>query len=299
MAEISNASESNLVDTLAEVDLPIFPTNDPPGGTQLAENADNCHITHTLREANLELQLVIEAQTHRLSLDPQKMDVVDHPGLDDGLSSPIRPWPTELLSAIFTSGTARGHSRTSVGIGALADKFLRRSGGHPLTIDFGCFEREPAQTELNSASGSTRARGWMLPLISTAKRSSARFSHAVASGKWPHFTLCSIYNVPLLEKLTLRISRPALRPLNDKDTFRSCPRLIELTLSLALPSREYIEFPWHQLIRYTGDKNLNEDIDAGAHGRVTLERQLGLELTIELALNSLRSFLGPTYYRLP
>ncbi|KAJ7147809.1 hypothetical protein C8R43DRAFT_1009665 [Mycena crocata] len=295
MAGIGSVHGSKLL-LVAEDSGEPFEPNDPSSCPQMAEIADNRHIPHKHTEANLGLQLV-EAHMHRLHLEPEAIHVADSVGLGDRFSAPIGRIPTEILSAIFVCyadlmaedapSRQRGPIKDGVwalglicrhwravalsthalwsslrfwffcscklkNAGALAEEFLRRAGNHCMTIHFGCFGRgqDPSGYHQHCkpvlSALLAKCRQWKVTSFHISRH--LYDDMAIISG-----------NLPLLEKLTFRFTaRRDLPGLNGEDTFRSCPRLIDLTLS---PFQQYIEFPWHQLTCYTGEMHFDGDKD--------------------------------------
>ncbi|KAJ7473782.1 hypothetical protein B0H11DRAFT_1336122 [Mycena galericulata] len=135
---------------------------------------------------------------------------------------------------------------------SLAEEFLVRSGNRPLSVNFSCAHHDsdsmqdpiigdPCRDIFDALLA--RSRRWELAKFRVSP--SLYRDMAIIKG-----------NLPILRKLQLCIPSVGfgtVRPLQDFETFRECPRLVDLTLLLPLTHGDaFIAFPWHQLKRYHG-----------------------------------------------
>ncbi|KAJ7167116.1 hypothetical protein C8R46DRAFT_1272446 [Mycena filopes] len=266
---------------------PLFTSNEPPLGHQVPEITQSA----TLAEAcKIELDLEINQARIALSgLESLAFHATRHIERCRSLLSPIRRMPVEILSKIFTAyndllapqscdikdgvwilGHICGHWRAvalstpalwssfsfrcdaqlwkhtalRVASAAITKEFLSRSSGQPLSIAFECsggpFPGPCRAVFVTVLAHSQRWRSAKLHIPSHLHTELRRIKD----------------NIPDLTRLRLKFSnhrRAEPVAFHDTETFRSCPRLVDLRLSLhSVDKLSIIDFPWHQLTRYSG-----------------------------------------------
>ncbi|KAJ6466131.1 hypothetical protein C8R47DRAFT_1153986 [Mycena vitilis] len=135
---------------------------------------------------------------------------------------------------------------------AMTEQFLLRSGNHLLSIEFDCvggFDEGLVPPHLGDVCRDI----FDALLTRSAQWKAAKFS--IPPALYPEMRIIRD-RLPNLATFHLSLFvTEEQQPLHDVDTFRSCPRLVDLnlrTLSIWDNSPQYISFPWHQLTRYEG-----------------------------------------------
>ncbi|KAJ7150796.1 hypothetical protein C8R46DRAFT_1305609, partial [Mycena filopes] len=263
---------------------PLFTSNEPPLAHQLAEIRESAHVAEALK-TSLDMQ-INQARMDLIRLEREALYAARHAESCKFPLSPIRRMPVEILSNIFTAyadllhpnlcdikngvwmlGHVCGHwravalatpslwssfafhcdSQPHAGAvsAAIADEFLLRSSSHPLSIAFDC---GGGQFCTNGGA----CRDVFATLVTHCQRWRTVDLHIPPH---LHTELKMVKdNIPNLAKLRLDVftfSREEYVPFHDTETFRSCPRLVDLELALHVLD-QLIDFPWHQLTRYSG-----------------------------------------------
>ncbi|KAJ7493113.1 hypothetical protein B0H11DRAFT_2277637 [Mycena galericulata] len=146
-------------------------------------------------------------------------------------------------------------------VGSLADEFLLRSGSHPLHISFTWDldneERDGTDHPLVGENPYQDVFDTILARCSQWEVAKFRLPLAGYSDM-----LIIKGNLPNLRRLDLSLFRQfdeGLPSFHDLETFRVCPRLVDLTLNLQTREEStYIMFPWHQLERYSGRRRYGD-----------------------------------------
>ncbi|KAJ7301513.1 hypothetical protein DFH08DRAFT_906752 [Mycena albidolilacea] len=260
---------------------PLFTSNIPPMLQQLEEIRESALVTRSLK-TSIEQQ-IIETRMQLLRLEREDMHAARHLERFNAALAPIRRIPNEILSRIFVCyaeitqasctdvwcgvwilGHICGHwravalythaiwssflyrPRKARNPSALVNEFLHRSGNHPLSIEF----HYPLCEVLPQYHKDSHKDAFESLLTRSPQWIAATFDHIPAS----FYREMGIIrdNLPNLSKLRLDL---ALAGGHDTDIFRSCPRLVDLTLKL-IPMQDFaaqcLDFPWQQLTHYSG-----------------------------------------------
>ncbi|KAJ7732090.1 hypothetical protein B0H14DRAFT_3615866 [Mycena olivaceomarginata] len=185
-----------------------------------------------------------------------------------------RHWRAVVLStpAVWSFFRARSPWGDGLNPSALAQEYLRRSGNYPLSIDFSCTHNDASPLlrvfmDLDLENGNGVEDPYENIFLKAEKSSKEIFDALLLrSPQWKvaKFDIPrSIYpelraimgHLPNLAKFHLSaVGGDSDALFHDTETFRSCPRLVDLTLDpFLLPdATQYIDFPWHQLTRFSG-----------------------------------------------
>jgi len=148
---------------------------------------------------------------------------------------------------------------------ALAEEFLLRSGNYPLSVEFDCLGGRTHEHSTHPHLGDVCRDVFDAVLTRSPQWRAARFN--IPPPLYPEMGIIRD-NLPNLAKFQLSLfTFGEYHSFHDVETFRSCPRLVELNLqsfSVREFSPQYIAFPWHQLTRYSG---------AAAYGAVSVLEQ--------------------------
>ncbi|KAJ7167030.1 hypothetical protein C8R46DRAFT_269006 [Mycena filopes] len=282
---------------LPESYQPLFTSNEPPLADQMPGIVQSAVVAERVK-VNLDLQ-IHQARMHLIRLERQAFYASRHIQRCKCVLSPIRRIPVEILSKIFTAyadlllpqisdvkkgvwmlGHICGHWRavavstpalwssfsfrcdprkhTGAASAAIADEFLLRSSGHPLSITFDCM------------GGPFCIAGGPCTDVFTAVLAHCQRWRTANIRIPPHlYTELRMVkdNIPNLTTLRLNLLTLSREPpvaFHDTETFRSCPRLVDLQLTVHT-ANQLIDFPWHQLTRYSGSAvRGNTDVLASA-----------------------------------
>ncbi|KAJ7728917.1 hypothetical protein B0H16DRAFT_1894026 [Mycena metata] len=270
---------------------PLFTSNDLPLGHQLAEIAESVRAAEVLKaslelqisQARLDLvrleREVFHATRHielcKLPLAPiRRLPVEILSGIFLSYADLVRkpPGPSmhgicNIKTGVWMLGHVCGHWRAVAlstaalwssfsfwcesrrrSSAAIADEFLLRSSSHLLSIDFECHNGRSCV----AASGDS-CRDVFTTLLAHCQRWK-RVRLRIPPAFYPELQIIKD-NILNLSSLKLRVFslgfEEAPVPLQDIDTFQSCPQLVDLELYFyAMGS--FIDFPWHQLTSFSG-----------------------------------------------
>ncbi|KAJ7608584.1 hypothetical protein DFH06DRAFT_1486036 [Mycena polygramma] len=152
-------------------------------------------------------------------------------------------------SFFFRCGGEAGPANAS----AMAEQFLLRSRNHLLSIEFDCVGGRFDEISAHQHLGDVCRDIFDALLARSAQWKVAKFS--IPPSLYPEMRIIRD-RLPNLATFHLSLfATGEQQSLHDVDTFRSCPRLVDLnlrTLSIWDNSPQFIAFPWYQLKRYEG-----------------------------------------------